>query len=361
MNSSLFEAFRQGVLPWYEQNRRDLPWRNTRDPYAIWLSEIILQQTRVQQGLPYYLAFLSEFSEISELAAAPEDQVFRLWQGLGYYSRARNLHRAAKIIATECGGSFPNTLEGLLKLPGIGPYTAAAIASFAFDIPKAAVDGNVLRWMSRLLGSDAPIDLPATRNWIQSELDEWIQKVSPHLFNQAAMEFGALLCSPVPKCVLCPLQEHCVSFFQGTTQTIPVKSKKVKVEERFLYAFLIQNPRGEFAIERRAKNGIWANLYTFPMILQETEMSEKDILNAVLSQKWVSPSLERLPQPYSTVHLLTHRKLKVHIFSILLKNMPKNASIFERWISVKGASELGFPKVFEQFLKTQFPQYAGRI
>ena len=157
MNSSLFEAFRQGVLPWYEQNRRDLPWRNTRDPYAIWLSEIILQQTRVQQGLPYYLAFLSEFSEISELAAAPEDQVFRLWQGLGYYSRARNLHRAAKIIATECGGSFPNTLEGLLKLPGIGPYTAAAIASFAFDIPKAAVDGNVLRWMSRLLALMPPL------------------------------------------------------------------------------------------------------------------------------------------------------------------------------------------------------------
>jgi len=361
MNSSLFEAFRRGVFPWYHHNRRDLPWRNTQDPYAIWLSEIILQQTRVQQGLPYYQAFLSELPTVFDLAAAHEDQIFRLWQGLGYYSRARNLHRTAKIIAAEWNGHFPNNWEELLKLPGIGPYTASAIASFAFDIPKAAVDGNVLRWMSRLMGSDAPIDLPATRNWIQSELDEWIQSASPHLFNQASMEFGALLCSPVPKCAECPLQQHCVSFREGRIHEIPVKSKRKKVEERFLYAFFISNPNGHFAVEKRPSKGIWGNLYTFPLILQEMEWSEKEILAHIQSQQWKIKPLNQLPVPYLTSHLLTHRKLKVHIFSILLKNMPKNASIFERWISVEEAYGLGFPKVFEQFLKTQFTQYAGRI
>jgi A/G-specific adenine glycosylase len=361
MNSSLFEAFKKGVLPWYQQNQRELPWRNTYDPYAIWLSEIILQQTRVQQGLSYYYSFLSAFPTVQDLASAQEDQIFRLWQGLGYYSRARNLHRTAKLIVSEWEGCFPNTWEGLQQLPGVGPYTAAAIGSFAFDVPKAAIDGNVLRWASRLFGSDAPIDVPATRNWIQDELDGWISMVSPHLFNQAAMEFGALLCTSAPRCMDCPMQQHCIAYRENRVHEIPVKSKKVKVEERFLYAFFIENVKGQFAVEKRPSKGIWGNLYTFPMVMQVKEWNDTEVLAFMMDQKWITRQLDALPEPYIVSHLLTHRKLKVHIFSILLKNMPKNASIFERWITVKEAGELGFPKVFEQFLKTQFTHYAGRI
>jgi A/G-specific adenine glycosylase len=361
MNSSFFNGFVNGILPWYLNNQRDLPWRNTRDPYAIWLSEVILQQTRVQQGLSYYHAFLSAYPDVLSLSAASEDEVFKIWQGLGYYSRARNLMRTAQCIVQEMDGQFPQTFEGLLKLPGVGPYTAAAIASFAFDVPKAAVDGNVLRWTSRLFGSDAPIDLPATKAMVQTELDRWIGQTSPHLFNQAAMEFGAMLCSPVPKCGECPLNEQCIAFREQKVKELPVKSKKVKVEEKHVYAFFFHNAKGNFAVEKLPEKGIWAGLYSLPMWMSDEPLNQADVLKRIQKQGWVTADVCDLPSPYLVTHLLTHRRLKVHIFCILLKNMPKNASIFERWISAEEARHLGFPKVFERYLKTQIPKYAGLI
>jgi A/G-specific adenine glycosylase len=361
MNSTLLRAFREQIIPWYEAHQRDLPWRQTADPYAIWLSEIILQQTRVQQGLPYFVKFIQHFPSIKDLALAHEDEVFNLWQGLGYYSRARNLHKGAQWIVEQHGGQFPSTYEGLLHIPGVGPYTAAAIASFAFQVPKAAVDGNVLRWTSRVFGSDAPIDLPATRNMIQNELDLWIQECPPHTFNQASMEFGALICTPQPKCMLCPIQDHCASLRTGNTRDLPIKSKKTKVEEKQLYALFIQNNKGEMVIEKRPSGGIWGQLYTFPMELVDQVFTTQE-LQVWAQQKGLPKKLSKqLQNPYLTQHLLTHRRIKVHIFSILLENMPKNASIFERWISVKDAANIGVPKVFETYLKTQFPEYAGLI
>jgi A/G-specific adenine glycosylase len=361
MNSSLFNSFLNGVLPWYRAHQRDLPWRQTQDPYPIWLSEIILQQTRVQQGLPYFHQFLSTFPTISDLANASEDEVFRLWQGLGYYSRARNLHKTAQIVRDEFQGSFPSTYKEIIALPGVGPYTAAAISSFAFEIPKAAVDGNVLRWTSRFWGYEDPIDLQKTRDFVQNELDRWIEKCSPNEFNQASMEFGAMVCSPVPKCEACPIQDACIAFRSNKAQSLPIKSKKTKVEEKQLYAFYFHDNKNHFALERRDSKGIWGNLYTFPMTLSDPPLKSEEITQWLADKGFPSRQAISLQKAYRTTHILTHRKLHVHIFSILLKNMPENSAIFERWISVEEAAKLGVPKVFENYLKTLFSQYADLI
>jgi len=343
--------FVRNVIPWYLKEGRDLPWRTTRDPYAIWISEIILQQTRVQQGLGYYFRFLEAFPNVQTLAAAPEDQVFRLWQGLGYYSRAKNLHKAAKIICSELNGLFPKTFEGLKSLPGIGDYTAAAIASFAFDIPKASIDGNVLRWTSRFLGSSAPIDDPKTKKSIQLLLDEWIENASAHSFNQASMELGAIICTPKePKCTQCPLSQECVAFQNSLTQDLPVKSKKMKVKEQLVTALFIQDNQGNWVISKRQSNEIWGGLYALPLHFSD-DQSPDFALDHLLQQFNLKTKKTVIQDSWSTTHLLTHRKLQVHIFSILLEDMPKNPYKFEKWIGVEDMKELGFPKVFSDFYK----------
>ena len=257
---------------WYEENKRDLPWRHTRNPYLIWISEIILQQTRVAQGYDYYMRFVRHFPDVFSLAEAEEDEVLRLWQGLGYYSRARNLHVAAKSMA-EAGG-FPTTYEGVLALKGVGEYTAAAICSFAYDMPYAVVDGNVYRVLSRWLGIDTPIDTTKGKKLFAEAASELMDKHRPALYNQAVMEFGALQCIPSsPDCSTCPLAESCAALQQNRVEALPVKAHKTKVTDRFFHYIYVRMGAYTF-INKRTGNDIWKNLYQLPLI--ETAGTEEE-------------------------------------------------------------------------------------
>ena len=261
--------FTHTLLTWYDENKRTLPWRGERDPYRIWISEIILQQTRVQQGWDYYLRFIEAFPALADLAAATEEQVLRLWQGLGYYTRARNLHAAAKQIMELHGGVFPNRYDDILALKGVGEYTAAAIASIAFGLPHPAVDGNVLRVVSRIFGIYDDISIPATRRQITDRCSQLIDPDRPGNFNQAMMELGAIQCLPKnPKCDDCPFRHDCHAFTHGLTDTLPVKSNRIVKRDRFfLFSVYIYN--NGTVLEKRTGRDIWHNLYQFP--LQETE------------------------------------------------------------------------------------------
>lgn len=223
------QTIKNQLCAWYEQHGRPLPWRDSGDPYLIWLSEIILQQTRVVQGLPYFLKFKTNFPTVKTLAAADEDSVLKLWQGLGYYSRARNLHSAAKQVVNEFDGVFPETYADLLKLKGVGPYTAAAIASIAFGLPEAVVDGNVIRVISRLFGISDPVDEGSTLKSIKTKATALLDRTNPGRHNQAMMDFGSTVCTPkLPLCDRCPISKHCVAFGTGKTTELPLKTKKTK-------------------------------------------------------------------------------------------------------------------------------------
>lgn len=301
MNKS---AFANRVMDWYDRNKRDLPWRHTRDPYKIWLSEIILQQTRVAQGLPYYLAFAKQYATVKKLAAAPQDEVLRLWQGLGYYSRARNLHACAKKVVAEYNGKFPDTYVELLKLPGVGSYTAAAIASFAFNEPVAVVDGNVFRVLARVFGIEHDIASPAGKKFFFEKANELIHQEKPGVFNQAVMEFGALQCTPVnPSCKSCTLAWMCVANQQNLQTQLPVKLSRTKVRTRYLYYRVVRNGQ-QLLMRKRAAGDIWSGLYDF--YLQEENKS----LNArQLSEKYRLNNTDRISKEYK--HILSHQKLVV--------------------------------------------------
>jgi A/G-specific adenine glycosylase len=233
--------FSNKLVSWYQVNKRDLPWRNTANAYYIWLSEIILQQTRVAQGMPYYLSFVKAYPKIEDLANAPEDEVLKMWQGLGYYSRARNLHFTAKDIAANYGGKFPNDYQKILKLKGVGTYTAAAITSFAFDLPYAVVDGNVVRALSRIFGINTPFDTTIGKKQFKELTQELLIKENPSVYNQAIMEFGAMQCKPKsPDCSVCPMRDFCEAYNNNTIAELPVKSKKIKVKNRFLHFLMIE-------------------------------------------------------------------------------------------------------------------------
>lgn len=258
--------FTDTLITWYEANKRSLPWRGETDPYKIWVSEIILQQTRVQQGWDYYMRFIDHFPTVQNLADAPEEQVLRVWQGLGYYSRARNMHFAAKQIMNEFNGSFPNHYEDIRKLKGVGDYTAAAIGSIAFNLPYPAVDGNVFRIISRIFGITDDITLPATKLKITEICNQRIDTYKPGIFNQAAMEFGAIHCTPKnPQCDVCPFQTTCYALIHHTVNILPVKSNRLVKKERYFH-FFIYLFNNQTIIEKRTEKDIWQNLYQFPLI-----------------------------------------------------------------------------------------------
>lgn len=296
------------ITDWYRQNARILPWRSTTDPYFIWLSEVILQQTRVDQGLNYYLRFTETFPKITDLANAEEDQVLKVWQGLGYYSRARNLHKTAKIVQENYHGEFPNNYNEIIALKGIGPYTAAAIASFAFNLPHAVVDGNVYRVLSRYFGIDTPIDSTEGKKIFQSLADELIPKDQPALFNQAIMEFGAIYCTPNnPPCENCILLDTCASGRYGLANKRPVKASKTKVRNRYLHYFhLVSND--EIAVRKRGSNDVWEGLYEFPVI--ETEAPD---LNPDQLPSWINKINE---VTFSAKHILSHQRIHARFYRI---------------------------------------------
>ena len=269
------------LVDWYEYHRRPLPWRETRDAYAIWVSEIILQQTRVAQGLAYYRRFLDAFPTLESLAAADEEAVLRLWQGLGYYSRARNMHAAARQMVA--GGGFPRTAEGIRNIKGVGDYTAAAIGSFAFDLPLAAVDGNVMRVLSRLYAIDTPIDSTTGRRQLKELAQSLLPTDAAAIFNQAMMEFGALQCVPSsPDCAVCPLAEKCLALAEGRVGELPVKGHRTKVRDRWLHYFLVETTDGDgrpaIYLHKRSEGDIWCGLYELPVRELDGEQEEPLLL-----------------------------------------------------------------------------------
>ena len=264
--------FNQILNHWYSANKRDLPWRKTKHPYAIWLSEIILQQTQIKQGLPYYEAFITKFPTVFDLAKAKEETVLKLWQGLGYYSRARNLHTSAKYIVTELNGIFPITYNSLLKLKGVGDYTASAIASICYNEVTAVVDGNVYRVLARYFGIDTPINSTQGIKEFKSLATSLIDKKNPGDYNQAIMEFGARQCKPKnPDCNTCPLNESCVALQKNKIEILPIKLKKTKVSKKYFNFLVFVSDDNTTLFEKRTEKGIWKNLYQFPLI--ETDSS----------------------------------------------------------------------------------------
>lgn len=312
------------LLNWYDKHHRKLPWRETQDPYKIWLSEIILQQTRVNQGLPYYKAFVAAFPTIQDLAAAPQEKVLRLWQGLGYYSRARNLHFCAQQVVNDYDGKFPQTYKELLQLKGIGKYTAAAIASFAFGEAVPTVDGNVMRFLARFLGIEEDIAAPKSFRLFFEAGQAVIPKEQAGNFNQAMMEFGALQCTPKnPDCMFCPLSESCYAFHQGKQQQLPIKKKKVKVRNRFFH-YLVLHQGDEVWMKQRGSGDIWEGLYDFPNIEAEAPLDWKSILQKCEEEPTLqAKDWELLDDGYHQKHILSHQKIHARFFRVAIPPLPK--------------------------------------
>ena len=331
------------ITDWYRLNKRKLPWRLTNDPYKIWLSEIILQQTRVDQGLNYYLKFTKHYPSIFDLAGADEQQVLRDWQGLGYYSRARNLHFTAKSIVKDLNGQFPSTFNEIIKLKGIGEYTAAAIASFSFNETRAVVDGNVYRVLSRFFDIDIAIDSTAGKKYFSELAQELINSNNPANHNQAIMELGALVCKPIqPNCLECPLSKSCKALSQNTITLRPVKEKKTKVRNRY-FSFLVFESTEEIIIEQRIGKDIWTNLYQFPLI----ETSKTTTIPEIKSLTGLTPNF----CSDEIIHILSHQRLHAKFYHFY--QIP--AVIENEWIKIK-KSELDdypLPRLIDRYLESQ--------
>jgi A/G-specific adenine glycosylase len=345
--------FRSRLLEWYQSSHRPLPWKGEKDPYIIWLSEIILQQTRVEQGLPYFHRFAERYPRVQDLADAPEDEVMKLWEGLGYYSRARNMHAAAKYIVDELGGQFPNTYQGILQLKGVGPYTAAAIASFAFDLPRAVLDGNVFRVLSRFFGIDQPIDSSAGKKQFKELAQLLLDPKDPARYNQAIMDFGATHCRPQkPLCAACPFLKKCQASQQDRIQELPIKSKKIRRRTRFFH-YLVINQGAEVWIRKRTGKDIWKNLYEFPMVEMERSLRQaEEIIKAFDFAAPLHPTsyqIEKVSPPYQ--QLLTHQKIVATFVQIRLKKPADLNSFGIKKIDRKNLGKFAFPKLIDCYLK----------
>jgi len=342
--------FSETITHWYNHNKRDLPWRNTTDPYVIWLSEIILQQTRVEQGMPYFYRFAEKYPTVTHFAAATEDEVLKLWQGLGYYSRGRNMLKTAQLVQQKFNGVFPSDYDKLIALKGIGEYTAAAISSFSANQAKAVVDGNVNRVLARYFGIDEPINSTKGKKLFQQTADELLDKQHPALHNQAIMEFGALLCKPKsPDCGICPLRDGCFAYNNKAVSALPVKLKKLTIKKRYFNYFLIADG-DTILLNKRGDADIWANMYDLPMI--ETE-EEEDVENLFSSKEMASifgtppVIIKEYPQKK---HVLTHQHIYARLFHISadVKNINLRTSYF--FIEVEKIKKLALPKLIFIFL-----------
>jgi A/G-specific adenine glycosylase len=310
------KVFANQLINWYEQNKRDLPWRETNDAYKIWLSEIILQQTRVAQGLPYYYAFIEKYPTIEDLANASEQEVLRLWQGLGYYSRARNLHACAKMVVNEFGGEFPDDFDSLLKLKGIGRYTAAAVASFAFGKPKAVVDGNVYRVLSRVFGMEADISSTQGPKIFEQKANELIDTKMPGVYNQAIMEFGAIQCShKSPACGLCPFSSTCFAFNKNCIDLLPVKTKKVKVTKRY-FTYLVFKLKEEYFLKERTGKDVWQGLYDFHLKETNDDYSSAQLTMELKTSGLAKALVGEKSKLYE--HVLTHQRIFANFVEITI-------------------------------------------
>ena len=342
------DNFADILIAWYGVNGRELPWRGTKDPYRIWISEIILQQTRVAQGYDYYLRFMERFPDVFALAEADEDEVMKYWQGLGYYSRARNLHAAAKSIAGA--GAFPTTHKEVLALKGVGEYTAAAICSFAYDMPYAVVDGNVYRILSRWLGIDTPIDSTEGKKLFAQAADELLDKHRPALYNQAIMDFGALQCTPAsPDCLHCPLADSCVALHQGKVDVLPVKQHKTKVTDRFFNYIYVR--MGDCTwIGKREGNDIWKNLYQLPLIETDKDMTERDeeLLAKVEELLGKPQELSFRVVKKGVRHVLSHRVIHANFYEAVLEEEPDALQGYQK-VPVEELHKFAVPNLVSRF------------
>lgn len=360
-NKTTAAFFSTGIADWYLTHARSLPWRDTQDPYAIWLSEIILQQTRVAQGLPYYQRFIEKMPTIKDMALADEQDVLRLWQGLGYYSRARNLHATARHIWHKLDGQFPDNYKDLLKLKGVGPYTAAAIASFAFGERAAVADGNVYRVLSRYFGRTEDIATTQGRKAFQVLAQEVMAfATDPALHNQAIMEFGALQCVPAsPMCMFCPLQENCTARATGTQTDLPVKTKNKPPKEVFFNYFVFATNNGIY-MKKRSGNSIWKGLYDFPLIEAKTAEADTETWSEIFS---LPPEIMPREPVVHFKHQLTHRTIQAYFYVIKADSLsestlkiltePYHAELH----SVQMIEELPKPRLIELFLN----EFAGNV
>jgi A/G-specific adenine glycosylase len=343
--------FSNDIIDWYHENHRTLPWRDTKDPYRIWLSEVILQQTRVNQGLPYYLKFIEAFPSVAELAKAPENTVMRLWQGLGYYSRARNLHRCARVVVEKYNSVFPSTFEELLQLPGVGSYTAAAIASIAFDRKVAVVDGNVYRVLARLFGVAKDIASTEGKKYFWELANQLISGDRPGDHNQAVMEFGAMHCTPLaPKCNTCPFVRNCVAFSRDIVSQLPVKEKKINKRVRYFSYFILRNGN-KIAMRKRNGRDIWRGLYEFHLV----EAASPGKLTQLVKKDPLLSSLKDVRKTGDIKHILTHQVLEIRFFEAVLdkKNLTKNKDLLSgfSFVSAKRAEQMPKPIAITRYLE----------
>jgi A/G-specific adenine glycosylase len=345
------EFFSSKLIDWYQTNHRNLPWRQTTDPYKIWLSEVMLQQTRVAQGLPFYERFISSFPTIFDLAKAPEQAVLRLWQGLGYYSRARNLHRCAKIVVMNFQGNLPNSFQGLQLLPGIGTYTAAAIASIAFGEAVPVVDGNVIRVLARIFGIETNAASNEGKKHFFSLANKLMDERRPDQFNQALMEFGALQCLPRnPKCSGCIFSKSCQAYQKNMQHVLPVKSRKLKITTRYFYYFIIRSKR-KILMRHRIEKDIWQGLNDFYLI--ETRRRQKP--ETLMRKDGLLTAAVLLDESPVYRHVLTHQKLMVRFITVQSPVTKKLENIVHKlgmkWFTKKQVEEIPKPILIERFLK----------
>ncbi len=352
INPKMVRIFREGLLRWNQTNTRELPWKEEKDPYLIWVSEIILQQTRVEQGLPYYQKFREAYPTVFDLANAPEDEVMKMWEGLGYYSRARHLHAAAKYIASELGGIFPEDHASILALKGVGPYTAAAVASFAFNLPYPVVDGNVFRVLARFFGISVPIDCTEGKKGFRKLAEQLIDKKDPATYNQAIMDFGATHCRPKnPLCSSCSLKEDCRALEKGIVKQLPIKEKKLKKKNRFFNYQVIYQEESVW-IKKRVEKDIWKNLYDFPLI-ETNKLIEREEL--VATEQWknnfkpLELILERKTDYFKQT--LSHQ----YIFAVFWQWKMQTPVVMDQkdWLLIekKDLKKFAFPKIIDWYLK----------
>ena len=345
--------FSEKVVKWYEKHRRELPWRDTKDPYKIWLSEIILQQTRVAQGLPYYRQFIDKYPTVGRLAAAPARDVLRLWQGLGYYTRAINLHKCAKVVSRKYDGQFPAGYDELLDLPGIGDYTAAAVASMAFGAPVAVVDGNVFRLLSRVFGVDVEINTTRGKRTFTQLANQLITREVPDLHNQAVMEFGALVCTPKnPQCGTCIFRHDCFACKNGMQSHLPVKTKAKASRNRYFYYFVMQHG-DSLMMRRREQKDIWMGLFDFHLVEKSRPRKTEKILEEQASSKLIRHAEEiRISRLYK--HVLTHQTIFTRFIVVKTSKKISAPEKNHSFYSLKQVERLPKPVLVDRFLGDRY-------
>lgn len=344
------EWFTHQLMAWNQTNDRTLPWKGVRDPYRIWLSEIILQQTRVAQGLPYYERFVTAFPTVHDLANATEDEVMKLWEGLGYYSRARNLHTTAKYISNTLAGTFPGSYNGLLALKGVGPYTAAAIASFAFGEPAAVVDGNVYRVLARFFGIDTDNQSTQGKKQFTKLANELIDSKTPGDYNQAIMDFGASVCIPAsPDCLVCPLSEMCMAYEKGRVEELPVKKKPIPKKERHFHYLQVVSDQDTW-IRKRPAGDIWQGLYEFPLVEGDGLLSVDELTAHPQFKKSIGTVKNITPFQDVHRHILTHQRIIARFF--LMEGEPAKEGGFIK-VPRDKLSTFAFPRLIASHLKNK--------